>query len=171
VVAWLEPFRPEWFRSDNFPVFNLAVEEGRYYGFPVFGIAGFKVGRYHHREQRYDPDNPSRGCDGEDERILRQFAERYFPDGCGSTLSMQACLFTNTPDEHFVIYSLPDYPQVIVASPCSGHGFKFASVIGEILADLVESGEARHNISMLRLARLTERTREQKASIINPNEN
>jgi sarcosine oxidase len=171
VVAWLEPFRPEWFRSDNFPVFNLAVDEGRYYGFPVFGIPGFKVGRYHHREQRYDPDNPSRECDGEDERILRQFAERYFPDGCGSTLSMQACLFTNTPDEHFVIDSLPDYPRVIVASPCSGHGFKFASVIGEILADMVECGEARHDISMLRLARLTEKTREQKASIINPNEN
>jgi sarcosine oxidase len=160
VLAWLQPFRPDWFRSEIFPVFNLVVDEGRYYGFPVFGVPGFKLGRYHHREERYDPDDPSRECDSEDERILRQFARRYFPDGCGSTLSMQACLFTNTPDEHFVIDSLTDYPQVIVASPCSGHGFKFASVIGEILADLVEYGETRHDISMQRLARFREKTKD-----------
>lgn len=156
VLAWLQPRRPEWFLPGSFPVFNVAVEEGRYYGFPVFGIPGFKFGRYHHRQEHFDPDNPDRECNSQDEALLRQFGERYFPEGCGPTLSMHACLFTNTPDEHFVLDTLPQYPQVVVASPCSGHGFKFASVIGEILADLAMTGDTRHDISILRLPRLTE---------------
>ena len=67
---------------------------------------------------------------------------------------MHMCLFTNTPDEHFVIDALPGYPQVIVASPCSGHGFKFASVVGEILAEMAMTGDTSQDISMLRLGRL-----------------
>lgn len=154
VLAWLEPRRTQWFQPESFPVFNLVVEEGRYYGFPVFGIPGFKFGRYHHLNQVVDPDQNDRVCHPEDERILRQFAERYFPDGAGPTLSLHSCMFTNTPDEHFVLDVLPGYPQVVVASPCSGHGFKFASVIGEILADLALEGQSRHDISLLRIDRL-----------------
>jgi sarcosine oxidase len=154
VLAWLQPREPGFFDPGVFPVFNLAVPEGRYYGFPVFGIPGFKFGRYHHRNEYTDPDDVDRECNSEDERILRDFAERYFPDGAGPTLSMHACLFTNTPDEHFVIDLLPGDPRVVVASPCSGHGFKFASVVGEILADLAETGESRHNISLFPMGRL-----------------
>jgi sarcosine oxidase len=62
-------------------------------------------------------------------------------------------MFTNTPDEHFVIDALPDAPEIIVASPCSGHGFKFVSVVGEILADLALEGGTRHDISLFRLSR------------------
>ena len=68
-------------------------------------------------------------------------------------MALRTCMFTNTPDEHFILVVLPDCPQVVVASPCSGHGFKFASVIGEILADLAQSGETRHDIELLRLSR------------------
>ena len=85
--------------------------------------------------------------------MLRQFAERYFPDGCGPTMNLETCLFTNTPDEHFIVDLHPTYPQVCIASPCSGHGFKFASVIGEIMADLAELGMTRHDISLFRLDR------------------
>jgi sarcosine oxidase len=155
VLAWLSPLRPDWFRPDIFPVFNLVVQEGRYYGFPVFGVPGFKFGRYHHRNEQVNPDTDDRECHVEDEQILRQFAERYFPDGSGPTLSLHCCLFTNTPDEHFIIDSLPGFPQVIVASPCSGHGFKFASVVGEILADLAETGTTHYDIYWLRINRFT----------------
>ena len=155
VLAWMQPRRPEWFRPDSFPVFNLMVEEGRYYGLPVFGIPGFKSGRYHHRQEQVDPDRNDRECYPLDEQILRQFVERYFPDGAGPTLSLYSCMFTNTPDEHFVIDILPGYPQVAVASPCSGHGFKFASVVGEVLADLADKGTTRHDISLLAMNRLT----------------
>jgi sarcosine oxidase len=85
--------------------------------------------------------------------VLREFAERYFPEGCGPTMSLHTCMFTNTPDHHFVIDLHPDYEQVSIASACSGHGFKFASVIGEIMADLAETGITRHNIDLFRLDR------------------
>jgi sarcosine oxidase len=150
----MQPHRPDLFQPDRFPVFNLVVEEGRYYGFPVFGIPGFKVGCYHHRREIVDPETMDRACHPEDERLLRSFTERYFPDAAGPTTAMHVCLFTNTPDEHFVLDALPSHPQVIVASPCSGHGFKFASVVGEILADLAIAGTTTHDISLHRLARL-----------------
>jgi sarcosine oxidase len=155
VLAWLQPTRPEYFRPDRFPVFNLLVDEGRFYGFPVFGVPGFKFGKYHHLEEVTDPDEMDREAHDHDERLLRSFAERYFPDGCGPTMDLQTCMFTNTEDNHFVIDSHPRYPQVSFASPCSGHGFKFASVVGEIIADLAENGLTRHDISLFRLDRLT----------------
>ena len=154
VVAWLQPRRPEWFTPERFPVFNVTVEEGRYYGFPVYGVPGFKVGRYHHLEEKVDPDKIDRECRPEDARLLQEFATRYFPDGSGSIMSLIACMFTNTADEHFVLDLLPGNPLVVVASPCSGHGFKFASVVGEILADLSDRGSTRHDISIHRMGRL-----------------
>jgi sarcosine oxidase len=66
-------------------------------------------------------------------------------------------MFTNTPDNHFVIDLHPHYPQVSFASPCSGHGYKFASVIGEIMADLAQTGITRHDISLFRLDRVSGR--------------
>lgn len=153
VLAWLQPRRPELFRPEVFPVFNLLVDEGRYYGFPVFGIPGFKFGRYHHFEEAVNPEQFDREPNDEDERILREFGERYFPAGSGPTMTMRSCMFTNTPDRHFIIDLHPQYPQVSFTSPCSGHGFKFASVIGEIMADLAERGETRHNIEFFRLSR------------------
>jgi sarcosine oxidase len=92
-----------------------------------------------------------------DEAILREFADRYFPEGNGPTMALKQCMFTNTPDHHFIIDVHPRYPQVSFTSPCSGHGFKFASVIGEIMADLAERGDTRHNIGLFRLERFAGR--------------
>ena len=154
VLAWLQPLRPEWFTPERFPVFNLQVEEGRYYGLPVYEVPGFKFGRYHHLGEVGTADGMRREVDEVDEALLRQFGERYFPDGSGPTMALRACLFTNTPDEHFVIDRHPAHGQVVLASPCSGHGYKFCSVIGEILADLVTGdGTTRHEIGFLRLGR------------------
>lgn len=154
VLAWLQPERPELFQPSCFPVFNLLVNEGRYYGFPIFGVPGFKFGKYHHLEERVDPNTMDREPHQRDEQVLRDFAARHFPDGVGPTMMLKACIFTNTPDGHFVIDVHPQYPQVVFASPCSGHGFKFASVIGEILADLAQRGYTRHDISLFQLDRL-----------------
>jgi sarcosine oxidase len=158
VLAWFHPVRPALFMADRFPVFNLTVEEGRYYGFPVFAVPGFKVGRYHHREEQVDPETIEREPTSEDEAILRSFTERYFPDAAGPTMALRSCMFTNTPDEHFILDFLPGDDRVIIASPCSGHGFKFASVIGEIIADLVERGATDHDISLFRLDRFAANT-------------
>ena len=154
VLAWFQPHRPELFTPARFPVFNLQVEEGRLYGFPIYEVPGFKFGRYHHRDESGHPDTLRQEPGAEDEAVLRLTAERYFPDGAGPTQALRACLFTNTPDEHFILDHHADHPQVVLASPCSGHGYKFCSVVGEILADLA-TGDAttRHDIGFLRLQR------------------
>ncbi|MBI3943316.1 MAG: N-methyl-L-tryptophan oxidase [Chloroflexi bacterium] len=157
VLAWLQPERPEYFTLDNFPVFNLIVPEGRFYGFPVFGVPGFKLGKYHHFLESGDADDLPMEPTREDEDLLREFAARYFPDGAGPTMTLKTCMFTNSPDGHFIIDLHPQYPQISVAAGFSGHGFKFASVIGEIMADLAERGDTRHDISLFRLERLTGR--------------
>lgn len=157
VLAWLQPRRPELFTPARFPVFNLEVEEGRYYGLPAFGVPGFKVGRYHHRGEVVDPDRLDREPGAEDEAVLRSFAERYFPLGAGPTMGLQVCLFTNSPDEHFILDQHPDHPQVTIAAGFSGHGFKFCSVVGEVLADLALEGRTRHDVDLFKLGRFGER--------------
>ncbi len=159
VLAWLQPGRPELFATGRFPVFNLQVEEGRYYGFPIYEVPGFKFGRYHHRGETMPAEAMRREPDGEDEALLRAFAERYFPHGAGPTMALRSCMFTNTPDEHFILDRHPEFPQVVLASPCSGHGYKFCSVVGEILADLATAGQTRHDIDFLSLRRQALATR------------
>ena len=153
VLGWFQPSVPSHFTPQNLPVFNLAVDEGRYYGFPVHHIPGFKFGRYHHRDEQIDPGNWDRLPGPRDEEILRIALDRYLPEGSGPVLSMASCIFTNTPDEHFIIDRLEPGSPVIVASPCSGHGYKFASMIGEVLADLVTRDQTAHNIDLFRLSR------------------
>jgi sarcosine oxidase len=153
VLIWTAPRRPEYFQPSNFPIFNMEAPEGRFYGFPIAGVEGFKLGRYHHREEDVDPDRMNRSCGPEDEAVLREGIGRYFPDADGPTLAMTTCLFTNSPDEHFVIDRLREEPRVIVAGGFSGHGFKFAPVVGEILADLALEGGTRHDIGLFTVAR------------------
>ncbi len=154
VLAWLQPRRPDLFGCGRFPVFNLQVDEGRYYGLPVYEVPGFKFGRYHHLGETSPADEVRREPDAEDERLLRAFAERYFPDGSGDVMALRSCMFTNTPDEHFILDRHPEHPQVVLVSPCSGHGYKFCSVIGEIVAEMAtDAGGTRHDIGFLRSGR------------------
>ncbi|MEP7344710.1 MAG: N-methyl-L-tryptophan oxidase [Gemmatimonadaceae bacterium] len=155
VAGWFEPHDPSRFAPRNFPVFNLDVDEGRFYGFPEFGVPGFKIGKWHHLSERVDPDRVDRATHPRDEAALRACVDRYFPAGGGSLLMSKVCMFTNTPDEHFIIDRHPAHSQVLLVSPCSGHGFKFCSVIGEIVADLVEHDSTEHDISLFRLARFS----------------
>lgn len=153
VLAWFQPHRPDLFLPERFPVFNLLVAEGRFYGFPIFAVPGFKIGRYHHLGERVDPDQVDRACHPRDEEPLRACTQRYFPDASGPTMGLKVCFFTNSPDEHFIIDLHPGYPQVVLAAGFSGHGFKFCSVVGEILADLSDQQRTRHDIRLFRLAR------------------
>jgi sarcosine oxidase len=154
VVGWFEPPDATVFAAERFPVFNAQVDEGHYYGFPDDGEGGVKVGRYHHLDERVDPSTYDRTIHPRDETVLRAFVERYLPAAAGRMVRAETCLFTNSPDEHFIIDRLDDAPRTVVAAGFSGHGFKFCSVVGEILADLVIDGRTRHDIGLLRLARL-----------------
>lgn len=153
VLGWFQPYEPDIYSTRHFPVFNLSVDEGRYYGFPVHHVPGFKVGRYHHLEEHVSAEAFAREPTATDEEMLRSFTARYFPRAAGPTMALRSCLFTNTPDEHFIIDHLPGAQAVTVASPCSGHGYKFCSVIGEILADLSSGGSTSHDIALFRLNR------------------
>jgi sarcosine oxidase len=155
VLAWLQVDDPARFTPEAFPVFYVEVEEGKHYGFPEWGIPGFKFGRYHHLEERVDPDTVDREPNARDEEILRAFARRYVPGGEGPTVMLKACMFTNSPDEHFILDRLPDHPQVCVAAGFSGHGYKFCSVVGEVMADLAQHGSSAHDLSLFRLERFS----------------
>ena len=155
VIGWFQPLSLQRFLPPNFPVFNIRVDEGRFYGFPIFENPGFKLGRWHHLEEKIDPNQLGTRTTLEDEKLLRNFVEKYFPEGAGPIMAMAPCLFTNTSDEHFILDFHPEYPQVVIGSPCSGHGFKFCSVVGEIMADLVQKGKTSHDISMHRLKRFS----------------
>ena len=146
----------EMFRAERFPVFNLQVshdDAGRYYGFPDHEGAGFKIGKYHHRRQQGAPEELSHQADQEDEQILRDAVRRFFPKAAGATKAMQTCLFTNTPDEHFILDRLLAEAPVAVAAGFSGHGFKFCSVVGEIMADLITGQAPPFDLSEFRLNR------------------
>ena len=153
VLAWLTPLRPDLFLPQQFPVFLIDVQEGSYYGFPAHRGHGLKLGRYHHFREPMDPDDPDRSTRPDDEAVLRAFVERYLPDGAGPTEMLKACLFTNSPDEHFLIDRLAATPQVTVAAGFSGHGYKFCSVVGEVMADLAIDGVTRHDVGLFRLDR------------------
>ena len=158
VLGWFQPKRPRLFTPEAFPVFGMHAEEGRYYGFPVFGIPGFKVGKFHHFGERTEADLLDRECYQADEDVLRAFTERYFPDAAGPTMSLKVCMFTNSPDENFIIGQHPDNAQVAIAAGFSGHGFKFCTVVGEILADLTEQGATPYDIEMFDPARFATET-------------
>ena len=153
VMGWFHPLRPELFAPDKCPVVIGEFEEGNYYSFPTFGVPGFKIGKFHHLNESTTAESLDRDCRDEDEAVLRQAVARYFPDANGPTMALTTCMFTNTPDEHFIIDALPGFPNVFVAAGFSGHGFKFCSVVGEIMADLATKGETGHDITLLRLDR------------------
>ena len=160
VLIWTQPLRhPEHFALGAFPIFNLEAPEGKFYGFPVYSVPGFKIGKYYHRRQRIEPDHMDRDCHPEDERVLRKGIRKYFPDADGPTMAMKTCIFTNTPDTHFILDLHPAYPQVAIAAGFSGHGFKFCSVIGEIMAQLALDGKAKHDLLPFALNRPSLRTR------------
>ena len=153
VVGWFEPADAAQFAAGRFPVFIIESRHGMHYGIPPHGGAGIKVAKHHHRNQAVDPDSYDRTVSTDDEALIRAALADHIPAANGRLIAAKTCLYTMTPDGDFVIDRLPSSPNVIVASPCSGHGFKFAPVIGEILADLATTGATRHDIARFRLAR------------------
>lgn len=153
-IGWFTTRRPELFRQDAFPVFILSVEEGTFYGFPLYEHPGFKLGGPHFAREPMDPRQPDRTPSPQQVAMIRDCLARYIPDAAGDPLTLKGCVYTVSPDEDFVIDTVPGVPQAVFASCCSGHGFKFASAIGEILADLSTSGRPAFDLSPFSLARL-----------------
>jgi len=153
VMAWFEPRNPAPFLSGPFPVFLLESPLGQHYGFPPWRGGLLKIAKHHHRNETVDPDHVDRVVSAEDEALIRPAVGQYIPAAAGALRFAKTCLYTMTPDRDFLIDRLPGEPNIVVASPCSGHGFKFAPVVGEILADLITEGGTGHDISRFRLNR------------------
>ena len=133
-LHWFEPHGgPEPFHPDRFPIYIWDLGNGiQFYGFPADGDGRVKVAFFRSKVKG--------------EEAMRAALAPCIPGLAGGTLlDTVSCKYTLTPDHHFVIGHHPDHPgNVVIASPCSGHGYKFASVIGEILADLAIDGATRH---------------------------
>ncbi|HEX2035505.1 MAG TPA: N-methyl-L-tryptophan oxidase [Chloroflexota bacterium] len=155
VVFWLQPQRtPEQFEPDRFPIFIWETEDaGTFYGVPHLQRPGVKVAR-HHSGETCRPETVRREADAADELPVRRFVKQAMPALDGPVAGSVVCLYTNTPDEHFVIDRHPSVPGLFYAGGFSGHGFKFSSVVGEILADLVTEGQATADADFLRADRL-----------------
>lgn len=103
---------------------------------------------FHHSGQLTTPDAIDRDVGADEIAAIREALTAWLPDAAGDWLRSTACMYTNTPDEHFVIGSHPRHPQVILAGGFSGHGFKFCSVVGEVLAGLAAHEAASCSISL-----------------------
>ncbi|KRF43842.1 N-methyl-L-tryptophan oxidase [Paenibacillus sp. Soil787] len=150
-----------WFEADDFlfgeeqfPAFTFETSLGHYYGFPSMGGAGLKVGR-HDGGLRINPDEaiPEFGALQEDEEDLRMFLSRFMPLANTKLRKGKTCTYTLTPDENFIIDTHPEYPHIAFAAGFSGHGFKFSSVVGEILCQLITKGKSEHDISLFSMNR------------------
>ena len=152
LLFWLEPdVADARFDPASFPIYlyEYAAESGFSwcYGFPRLP-RGIKAAVMHKGESVTDADLVRRSVDDDEVEPLRRALSTLLPDVARAPVRESAvCLFTNTPDLHFIIDVHPAHPRVVVSSACSGHGFKFASAIGEIQADIVTTGRSRFDLS------------------------
>lgn len=153
LVVHVQPDDPTRFEPEVLPIFIMDVPEGEYYGFPFLPDQGVKFGR-HDDGESCTPESVRRTVTDEEVRWMTGVIDRYLPGAAREVLMAVTCLYTMTPDGHFVIDRHPELPQVVFAAGFSGHGFKFASVIGEALADLALEGTSRLPIGFLSVRRL-----------------
>jgi sarcosine oxidase len=158
VLGWFSPRKNSaLFQPDRLPIWIVdAPRVGHFYGFPVHGIPGFKLGRL--REvplPAIDPDLRRREPDLEDEADMRAFIREIFPDADGPVLSMETCFFENSPDRTPIIDRVPGEQGAWIAGGFSGHGFKFCSAVGELMADLVTGTPTPFDLTPFSLSRFT----------------
>jgi sarcosine oxidase len=156
VLLWFDTADPAGLRRDVFPIYMAETPGGFYYGFPVIDGLGHKVAR-HDDGAAADPATLNRVVSAADAEECAAFLRAHLPAAAGPLHDGRVCMYTVTPDHHFVIDRHPEWPQVIIAAGFSGHGFKFASVVGEVLADLAETGSTGLPVGMFRLDRFAGR--------------
>lgn len=150
VQAWVWPRCPARFAPGEVPVWGIDDPDGYfYYGFPFTGgRSGMKVAR-HFEGEATEAETLDRVAGPADRAALDQLLARMLPDGNGPVLDMSVCMYTNSPDMHFVVGRHPRRERVLLATGFSGHGFKFAGVVGEAIADLACEGTTSLPIEFL----------------------
>lgn len=148
---WFEPSMD----ASGWPVALWEHRHGGLFATLPDGARRVKAG-IHHEGEVVDPETVNRRPEEKDEIGIRSLLAQYQPAAAGRLLDSAVCLYTNTPDRHFVLDWHPDHANVLVASPCSGHGFKFSSAIGDVVADLVTTGMADFDLSPFSFGRFHE---------------
>jgi monomeric sarcosine oxidase len=155
VLAFYRPPDPAAYAPGRFPLFvqHFPGTTSIGSGFPLFNHEGVKL-MLDRTGPVVDPDDPDRSVDIRRLDLLRAYVAQVLPELGDDIIETVTCRYTMTPDEDFVLDRHPAHPQIVVASPCSGHGFKFAIAIGRILADLAVDGATDYDIARFRLNRL-----------------
>ena len=158
VQAWFEPQTdPTLFSPDHFPCWFIETNAPHgHYGFPILpGQKGLKIAEHRPGDVIPIEQVGLAIADPTDEELsdLQKVLARYIPGGADRLLKFCTCLYTNSPDQHFIIDKLPTSDRVTIAAGFSGHGYKFSSVMGEVLADLATENKTRHPINFLGLGR------------------
>ena len=157
ILFWFEPVAGiTAFLSDRFPIYIWETAPGvQLYGFPAQAgpPGGVKVALFHSGSV-CTPETIDRQVHGHEIEHMRSMLAEHIPWLNGTLLETATCMYTSTADQHFIVALHPHHANVVVASPCSGHGYKFASVMGEILADLATLGSTRHPIGLFDPRRL-----------------
>jgi sarcosine oxidase len=153
VQCWFDPaVAPHRFAAGSFPVFLIEDEARRlFYGLPDTG-RGVKAA-FHHGGEPTTMADVRRRVTHEESAAVREALGRWVPDAAGPLREATVCLYTNTPDGHFLLDRHPRTPRAVIASCCSGHGFKFAPAIGEMLADLATGAPPRFDPAPFGLGR------------------
>jgi sarcosine oxidase len=155
VMVWLAIGADQTFIPDRFPAWlRLEAAEGNIYGFPSLDGRSVKLGG-HHGGETATPETVRRSVSDADLDPLRLFVTRHLRGVTRHVVKSAVCLYTNAPDERFIVDVHPDSKHIVVLSPCSGHGFKFAPVMGDIAADLVLDGGTARDISHFSIARFS----------------
>lgn len=152
-LFWFEPRSiVEAFDPERLPVHIWEWTEGRwFYGFPrLNGLVKLAI---HGEGEPLDPDALRRELTPDEVAPLRELVERHLPEAAGRLVLGLLCLYTNTRDGHFLVDRHPAHPRVVVASPCSGHGFKFAPAIGEMAVELALGGDPGEAAALFRWRR------------------
>ncbi|HXW52012.1 MAG TPA: N-methyl-L-tryptophan oxidase [Candidatus Acidoferrales bacterium] len=158
IAHWFEPAaNRELFAPERLPIYILERDPASpLYGFPDLG-GGMKAA-FHHSHDYVSPDGIDRTVSAADVQAVRDALAEWMPDGNGRHVASSVCMYTLTPDEHFLIGFHPRFANVIVAGGFSGHGFKFCSVVGEALAELVSDGDTKQPLGLFDLKRVAQKT-------------
>ena len=149
VLFWFASSQPEIFQPDRCPIHLWEHSPGKYfYGFPDLGN-GVKVAG-HHEGEITQPNKIDRTVSQREVADMQTVVQPYLPSLTGRCLESVVCMYTNTPDSHFLIDRHPSHPQILLVSPCSGHGFKFSAAIGEVVADLAMNRTSKFDLSLFR---------------------
>ncbi len=128
------------YAAPHLPIFIIDTPDGHFYGIPSQAGSGVKIAQHYGAPELLSPEEINRSLNDQDLRPVRQFLHNYLPALAQSPLASHAiCIYTLSTDRHFIIDHHPQHQRVALACGFSGHGFKFAPVIGEMLADLLEN--------------------------------